>query len=162
MNVGDIDSCEMGTGARDNAGKIQWELVPVRFWLIRWDIELHDLGPLRGILVDLERFQTGEDHVLEHTLGAVSRDTFQLAIDVLTFGATKYKAWNWAKGMPWSVCIGCIGRHAQSIVEAGREDALDPESGLPHMGHILANVIFLAWYADNYRAGDDRPPRGEK
>lgn len=73
---------------------------------------------------------------------------------VLEFGANKYAPWNWAKGMPWSVVIGCLKRHLAAI-ERGED--FDPETGLRHTGHIGANLIFLEHYMNEFPELDDRP-----
>jgi hypothetical protein len=74
--------------------------------------------------------------------------------DVFAYGAQKYAAWNWAKGMPWSKVIGCIKRHLAAI-ERGED--IDPESGLPHIGHLMCNALMLEHYRTAYPEGDDRP-----
>ena len=58
--------------------------------------------------------------------------------------------------MDWSVCVGCCLRHMEKDLF---DDAVDDESGLFHFGHFTCNIIFLAYYADAYPEGDDRPPR---
>lgn len=82
------------------------------------------------------RFNTGKveyelipTHLLENTAR------------VFTFGKHKYSAWNWAKpGMKMSTIIGCIKRHLAAI-ERGED--VDPESGLPHTGHLGCNLLML-------------------
>ena len=76
--------------------------------------------------------------------------------DVFEYGAEKYAAWNWAKGMDWSVPYACMLRHLEAWY---RGEDTDPESGLPHLGHVMCNLIMLSHYAKNYKDGDDRPPR---
>lgn len=73
---------------------------------------------------------------------------------VWEYGKKKYAAWNWAKGMAWSIPFACIQRHL-SAWQRGEE--LDPESGLPHLAHISCNVRMLTLYAKNFPEGDDRP-----
>jgi hypothetical protein len=73
---------------------------------------------------------------------------------VFGYGMRKYAAWNWAKGMKYSVVIGCIKRHLAAI-ERGED--LDPESGLPHTGHIGCNLMMLEHYMKMYPELDDRP-----
>ncbi len=75
--------------------------------------------------------------------------------DVFEYGAEKYASWNWAKGMPWSVPYGCLMRHLEAWY---RGEGNDAESGLPHLGHAMCNLIMLAHYARFYKEGDDRPP----
>ena len=51
--------------------------------------------------------------------------------------------WNWAKGMKWSVVLSSLLRHV-SALQMG--ELLDPESELPHTGHMMCNVIMLCHY----------------
>lgn len=110
--TGDIASDEKGSGARYDAGKVPYELIPT--------------------------------HLLEST-----------AL-VFGYGAKKYAAWNWAKGMPWTKVIGCLKRHLAAI-ERGED--IDPESGLPHIGHLMCNALMLEHYMSTYKEGDDRPTK---
>lgn len=64
-------------------------------------------------------------------------------------------AWNWAKGMNWSIPVACALRHADAYYVGNEE--LDPESGLPHIGHILCNTTMLLYYLTNYEEGNDLP-----
>lgn len=75
----------------------------------------------------------------------------------MTFGATKYSAWNWAKGMKWSRLIGALLRH---LLDWARGQKLDPESGLPHLWHALCCLVFLVVYEKRNLGEDDRwiPP----
>lgn len=75
---------------------------------------------------------------------------------VLMGGQVKYAAWNWAKGMPWSVCFDCTIRHLFKWWYLGEE--LDKESGEHHLDHALCNLLFLRHYTLSFKAGDDRPP----
>lgn len=73
---------------------------------------------------------------------------------VFDYGRRKYAAWNWAKGMDWSVPYGCLLRHMAAWFDG--EDN-DPESGLPHIGHAMCNLVMLATFTRTFREGDDRP-----
>lgn len=73
---------------------------------------------------------------------------------VWMYGKAKYAAWNWAKGMPWSVPLACLQRHLAAW-QRGEEN--DPESGLPHLAHAMCNLRMLTLYAKTYTEGDDRP-----
>jgi hypothetical protein len=75
---------------------------------------------------------------------------------VFDYGRKKYAAWNWAKGMDWSVPYGCLLRHMAAWFDG--EDS-DPESGLPHLGHAMCNLVMLSTFARTFREGDDRPIR---
>jgi hypothetical protein len=83
---------------------------------------------------------------------------------VWSHGKAKYAAWNWAKGMPWSVPYACAMRHLAAWQQG--ED-IDPESGLPHIAHAMCNLRMLTLFATTYPEGDDRPkewltPRPER
>lgn len=155
--VGDLNSDAKGSGARKNAGKPQLDLVPVSIWYDRWNHSEAFTPKFTALFVALMRWQKGHEESLKHWLSSTceSQD-LESAIRVLEFGIKKYKAWNWAKGMPWSVCLGCILRHCARIINNHEE--LDADSGESHWGHIVANVIFLVHYIDHYPEGDDRPP----
>lgn len=69
-------------------------------------------------------------------------------------GREKYAAWNWAKGMPWSIPLACALRHLAAF-QRGEDN--DPETGLPHIAHAMCNLRMLTLYSRTYREGDDRP-----
>jgi len=74
---------------------------------------------------------------------------------VLTFGAEKYSAYNWAKGIKFSKIIGALKRHLLAV-EKGED--VDPESGLLHADHIACNAAFLQTFQrhNRYKKFDDR------
>jgi len=75
---------------------------------------------------------------------------------ILTFGAKKYAAYNWAEGIAYSRIIGAIKRHLLAI-ERGED--YDPESGELHIDHIACNAAFLQTFQrfpDRYDKFDDR------
>lgn len=71
---------------------------------------------------------------------------------VLTYGAKKYAAWNWAKGQPWSVPVASMLRHLAALQ---RGETVDPESGLPHVDHIACNAVFLSTFYRTFPEGND-------
>ncbi len=74
-------------------------------------------------------------------------------VQVLEFGAEKYSKDNWKKGLPHTQIIDSMQRHIVAILD-GQD--IDPESNLPHIGHILCNAMFLS-YMQKYRTDlDDR------
>ena len=80
--------------------------------------------------------------------------TLEDEVRVWMYGRAKYAAWNWAKGMPWSVPLACLLRHLAAW-QRGEEN--DLETGLPHLAHAMCNLRMLTLYAKTYQAGDDRP-----
>lgn len=162
--IGDINSTAKGSGARYNAGKPALDLVPL--WMLadyyggldyegvatatEYNCALHCLRAL-----GLFQAREGDQYLLEalHGLG----NYWDECAKVFDFGRRKYAEWNWAKGMPWSVPIGCAARHLKAILE-GKPD--DEDSGLPHAGHVYCNLVMLLQYTKTYREGDDRPPQG--
>jgi hypothetical protein len=57
-------------------------------------------------------------------------------------GYLKYGAWNWRMfGIKLSIYIDALNRHIEAIA-AG--EMIDPDSGLPHVSHILATANILA------------------
>lgn len=83
-----------------------------------------------------------------HLLAGVAR--------VLMGGLVKYASWNWAKGMPWSVCFDCHMRHMFKFWYL--RETLDRESMEHHIDHAIANLLFLKHYTLSFPEGDDRPP----
>ena len=66
-------------------------------------------------------------------------------VRVLEFGAEKYSPDNWKKGLDQKEIVESMLRHIFAYM---RGEKMDPESGLPHVGHIQCNAMFLA-YMDN-------------
>lgn len=59
---------------------------------------------------------------------------------VLTFGAQKYAAHNWRKGLHKSRLLGAALRHLFAYL--GGEDK-DPETGLSHAAHAMCCCMFI-------------------
>lgn len=156
MSVGDVSSTARGTGARFNDGKPPLELIPLRILAAAWWRETFTAPQKRAhdALVALAMYQEGAGPEALYAALVALGSPFHEAAAVLDYGKRKYAPFNWAKGMPWSVCIGCAARHVEHILWG---DELDAESGLPHVGHLACNLIFLIQYASTYREGDDRP-----
>lgn len=77
---------------------------------------------------------------------------------VLTFGAKKYAAHNWRKGIAYTRCIAAILRHTYAYL-AG--ETLDPETGLSHMAHVMCEAMFLVEYENSRPEFDDRYKKEE-
>ncbi len=73
---------------------------------------------------------------------------------VLTFGAAKYGANDWMRGLAYTVVYGAIMRHL-TLWFAGEDR--DKESGELHLAHAAANLMFLIHYSATRTGEDDRP-----
>lgn len=151
MPVGNVDSIERGSGARFNDGKPDLSLIPPR-WLpssgtvqLELHLALHGLMT-RGIVGYDMLYSWFHTHMKLH-----SHDCAR----VFEYGRHKYAAHNWMKGMAWSIPIACALRHADALWNRGEEN--DPESGLPHIGHILCNLVMVLYYIEHYPEGNDLP-----
>lgn len=71
----------------------------------------------------------------------------------LTFGAKKYDANNWRKGIAWSRLLGASLRHIMAFMSG--EDK-DPESGLSHLAHAGCCIMFLLEQEARKKDLDDR------
>ena len=95
------------------------------------------------------KFDTGKlrmDLLPPDALEALSR--------ILTDGAVKYGDRNWEKGMAWSRPYAALIRHL--LAWWGGQDT-DPESGHPHLWHVMTNAVFLVSYEQRKIGEDDRP-----
>lgn len=156
--VGNIDSNEKGSGARYNSGKPDYSM------LLLSDLSEYlannyssDYQDELNVIFWLGQFQkTHDPQNLNKVLETLGMKDIEESTHVFVYGAKKYKAWNWAKGMQWSVPLACAVRHTLSILNG--ED-VDAESGRKHRGHILCNVFMLIHYTQYYKEGNDLPPK---
>lgn len=155
VGIGDVNSDEKGSGARYNDGKPPMFYVPLRQQMLVWSAFPDKMPKQRWEVI--RRLAAFEMHKASMTsvVAALTMDDVRAATYVWEYGANKYKAWNWAKGMDWSIPLACISRHVQAILDG--ED-LDNESGCPHWAHVVCNLLMLEHYTLYYKAGDDRPP----
>jgi len=160
MSIGDVNSDARGSGARYNDGKPPVDLIPLstiaasfngvfgeRTHTLLRDAVQRSLDMLGGFQ------ETGDATYLACAIDEV-RFAWRDCARVFGYGKKKYAPWNWAKGMSWSIPLGCAGRHALCIFEG---QLVDDESRLPHIGHYLANLVMLDHYVDNYPEGNDLP-----
>ena len=78
---------------------------------------------------------------------------------VLTFGAKKYDANNWRKGIAWSRLIGATMRHVNSYNSG---ETYDKETGLSHAAHAMCELMFLLEFEKTHPELDDRFKIGSK
>lgn len=77
---------------------------------------------------------------------------FEIA-KVLDFGATKYSAENWRKGLKWSQLYNAIFRHM--FAHKDGED-LDSETKISHLAHAGCSILFLLEHELKKLGQDDR------
>lgn len=78
--------------------------------------------------------------------------------EVMKLGATKYGPFNWRETpVPAEVYIDAAGRHLLSWFDG--ED-IDPESGMSHLGHVMACCAILIDAQENGMLDDNRPKAG--
>lgn len=159
-SVGDVTSDEKGSGARYNGGKPDLSLIPLEI-LGSYLEEFGQAGANDSVAHAMELLGGFQAHrtvsSLYGLLQTLGDDGWEECAHVFTYGKKKYAAWNWAKGMDWSIPIACAARHLMAMW-AGQE--LDPESGLPHRGHVFCNAVMLLHYVRTYAEGDDLPAAG--
>lgn len=72
---------------------------------------------------------------------------------VYTYGARKYGAHNWRKGLEWSRVYAALQRHLNAFW-AGED--IDSESHIPHLAHAAFGCLTLLNYMEHQREFDDR------
>lgn len=89
----------------------------------------------------------------------LSREWLEGTAKVLAFGAEKYAAHNWRKGIQYSRLIGAALRHITAFMDG---ENVDPESGLSHLHHASCCLMFLSetherrpWMDDRWNAATD-------
>lgn len=76
---------------------------------------------------------------------------------VLAFGAKKYSAGNWARGMDWSRPWDALHRHLNAWASGERRD---PETGYSHLWHAACSLMFLIAYEARGIGRDDMHEAG--
>lgn len=80
-------------------------------------------------------------------------DALEEIVKVLDFGARKYDRRNWESGMAWSRPFAALMRHMWAWW--GGQDK-DPETGISHLAHAGACILFLLSYEKRRIGVDDR------
>jgi hypothetical protein len=95
-----------------------------------------------------DRFNTGK---IKWSL--VSWKALEPMVEVLMFGAKKYSAFNWSKGLSYNEICESMLRHIHAFIQGEDNDS---ESKLTHTGHILCNAMFLSYMFLFNKSMDDR------
>ncbi|WP_394615913.1 dATP/dGTP diphosphohydrolase domain-containing protein [Lentzea sp. JNUCC 0626] len=73
--------------------------------------------------------------------------------EVSGWGATKYSAHNFLRGYLWSLSFDAAMRH---LLKFWGGEELDPESGLPHLGHAAWHCLAMISFLERGIGTDDR------
>ena len=114
-----------------------------------WSID--DLDKSYSPELTFEQFQKlymQEDKSLRYNDGKpkwslVDFKSLEPMVKVLEYGCTKYEKNNWKKGLDNTEVLESLSRHLFALM-SGEE--LDPESQLPHIGHIMCNAMFFQYH----------------
>lgn len=160
LGIGDINSDAKGSGARYNATKPDMSLVPLTLLARSLHVASDKFSnQARDALFELGTYQ--KDQTTESPLFGIltflGNDGWEECARVFSYGQKKYAAWNWAKGMNWSIPLACTARHLMAMTTG---ELCDKESGLPHRGHVYCNIVMLLTYRNNYPEGNDLPKEG--
>jgi hypothetical protein len=97
-----------------------------------------ECGRKDGVAEKADRFDDNKPMLQYNLLG---REVCELEASVWAAGAEKYSPGNWLKGQSTTKAAGSLLRHLTAYL-AGEDD--DPESGLPHLGHVITCAKILA------------------
>lgn len=82
-------------------------------------------------------------------------DAVRCVVQVLAFGAKKYRPRGWEAGMAWSRLYAATQRH---LVAWWNREGVDPDTGYSHLWHAMCCVMFLVAYElRGMTMHDDRP-----
>lgn len=98
--------------------------------------------------LDGKKFDEGKPE-----LGLVPKSLIWAIGAILTFGAKKYGAHNWRKGLAWSRAYNATLRHLTAWWDG---ENLDKESGKSHLHHAACELAFLIEYEEKGAGYDDR------
>jgi len=134
-------------------GETKGEPIPFGGWIQYSDDTVGFVGGIGDVNSNAKgsgaRYNTGKAD-----LSLIPLSTLEDEAKVWMYGTKKYKAFNWMKGMAWSVPLACALRHIAAF-QAGED--IDSESGQPHLAHAMCNLRMLTLYSKTYLEGDDRP-----
>ena len=104
-----------------------------------------DLGHIKDLPVQAAKPENIREQGLKYDDGKPPMDllpgeALEAIAQALAFGAKKYGRDNWRKGFNWSRLLGAGLRHLSAF---GRGERKDPESGLSHLAHAGAMLLFL-------------------
>ena len=179
MSRGDLGSTQKGSGARADAGKPSWGLMPLtqllpllNDGLIRESPQsLNSYLPVEDCIYQVAYFQRAGTlnsaldilrYSFVHLMDSGNMDFWDACEEVIRvweYGEKKYAPFNWMKGMSWNSIVGCYMRHVRAIKKGTK---IDKESGRLHAAHLVCNAMMLVHYCEFYPEGNDLPVRWYK
>lgn len=81
-------------------------------------------------------------------------------VRALEFGELRYGAFNWQKPFEKERILNSAMRHLIKLMDG---EELDSESGLPHIGHLMANAMFYSYhYAIPHKGNSNNSGHGPR
>lgn len=139
-----------------NEDKQDWVQLGTGNTVHRWCAEKDNLSFITELEEEGLRYNQGKP-----LLGHIPPKALEDIAKVFTYGANKYKTDNWLKGLKYRDTIGSLLRH---VIKFAQGETIDSESGLSHLSHVGANVLFLMEFEehpDKYKRLDDRYEYGK-
>lgn len=121
------------SGRRYNESKPKWSL-----------IDFESLEPLVRVMeYGMHKYTIYVDDVGDTCKGSeiTLEDVKNLDLKVLSSGKE-----NWKNGLDKTEILESLQRH---LIKLFAGEKFDLESGLPHIGHLLANAVFYSYYSKN-------------
>lgn len=104
----------------------------------------------------MEKVEGRKDDTGKMPMELIPPEFIEATATVLGFGARKYEARNWEKGMDWGRVFGALMRHMWAWWRGEKADA---ETGYSHLWHASCCLAFLIAYEARGTGNDDRPRR---
>lgn len=124
---------------------------------MHWGISIDKNG--NWLFIKDESLMEQKDNVaVKHDQGKPSishipPETLLGVMEVFGFGGKKYGKYNFRNPMDHTRALDALFRHGFSILKG--ED-IDPESGMPHIYHLICSAIIYDWQRLNHPDRDDR------
>jgi len=159
MSVGDVNSNELGSGARYNDGKPDYSLIlykflPVMSWM---DHEFFAFMHEYQLTGEIEPLKNAYQYLLNFAYCKVDEEYMDSVVRVWEAGREKYNAFNWTKGMAWSIPVACAARHYMAMSLHDNPRARDDETGEYHVAHMLCNLQMSLHYHEHFPQGNNLP-----
>ena len=117
----------MSEARRYNTGKLRWMLM---------DFEAME-PMIRVLMYGAHKYTIFEGKDGKHIRGVDISPEEAKGLKIIESGSD-----NWKAGLDYVQLLECNQRHQNAIA---RGEDIDPESGLPHIGHKMCNDMFLSW-----------------